>query len=146
MTRFLVPLFLVIAQAVTAADLSGINNNYWQCYTQDVDNLQWTVSNSYKLLAINQSYAQCKKASRYPKTCKSAKSACELFINGMTTRPMWRCPAFDQTARVWLSNIYANQDNAALAARAYCQQASSVPDTCFTNVIACKNFNANTRE
>lgn len=65
---------------------------------------------------------------------------CELFIDGVSTSPAWQCSALDQMAKVWVNNPYPNRDDAALAAKAYCQDNSGFPDTCYVNLLTCKNI------
>lgn len=117
------------------------NSTYWQCITQDKANKQWTARNSYQKVALNIAFSMCKKESEFPTSCKASKSNCEGFYMGMSTKPLWRCTAMDQTAAPWNSNFYSQRDDAALAAKAYCRENSSVPDTCYINMVTCKNFN-----
>lgn len=117
------------------------NGSYWQCITEDKTNRQWIVKNSYQKVAINLSFEQCKKESDFPSSCKSSKSGCEGFYLGMSTRPLWRCTSIDHTAEPWNSNFYSNRDDAALAAQAFCKQSSPYPETCFMNMVTCRNYN-----
>ncbi len=59
----------------------------------------------------------------------------------MSTTPMWICTALDFTAEPWQSNLYPHRDDAALAAKDYCKQNSNVPDTCYINMVTCRNLN-----
>ncbi|WP_298625970.1 hypothetical protein [uncultured Legionella sp.] len=115
--------------------------SYWQCITRDKTDREWTARNSYQKVAINIAFDACKKESEFPASCKAAKSDCEGFYRGMSTKPLWRCTALDQTAEPWFSNFYSQRDDAALAARAYCRENSTVPDTCYINMVTCRNFN-----
>lgn len=115
--------------------------DYWACSAQDGEERQWHAKSFYELTAINKAFEQCKKESRRPITCKAAKAYCEYYAHGATTRPMWRCTALDQMAKPWISNLYAHRDDAALAAKAYCQQHSAMPDSCYINLMTCKNLN-----
>ena len=117
------------------------NSSYWQCITQDKTNKQWTARNGYQKVALNIAFAMCKKESEFPASCKASKSNCEGFYMGMSTKPLWRCTAVDHTAAPWNSNFYSQRDDAALAAEAYCKENSSVPDTCYINMVTCRNFN-----
>ena len=116
--------------------------NYWQCTTADAENKTWTIQGDYQLTATNESFASCKKESALPKTCKTSRNDCDHFVNGRTTRPMWRCVALDRAAGIWPSNTYPVRDDAALAAQAYCKSKSDIPGTCYTNMITCRNINA----
>ena len=118
------------------------DNNFWRCTAFDAENKRWVVKSGYELAAINKAYDACKKESSLPETCKTAKETCETFINGVSTRPMWRCTALDQMAKAWPSNTYIHRDDAAIAAREFCQENSSFPDTCYINLMTCKNLNS----
>ncbi len=118
------------------------SRDYWQCTTSDSEVKQWVGKSANQRIAANVAYDACKKQSRLPATCKAAKEACEHFINGMTNKPMWQCTALDQRAKPWVSNLYTNQDDAALAAKAYCQESSTIPGSCYINMVTCKNRNS----
>lgn len=116
--------------------------NFWRCTAFDAENKEWTINSNYQLTSVNRAFEACKKQSNLPKSCKAAKETCEVFINGVSTRPMWRCTALDREAAVWLSNVYSQRDDAALAAKAYCQEGSAVPETCYINTVTCRNLNS----
>jgi hypothetical protein len=132
---------LLVAQKATADD-TATELNYWRCIAHDDENKEWIAKSSFELAAINKAYDACKKQSNIPSSCKTAKETCEVFMNGVSTRPMWRCTAFDQMAKSWPSNTYTHRDDAAIAAKAYCEQGSAFPDTCFINLMTCKNMNS----
>ncbi|HHT0591708.1 TPA: hypothetical protein ACTXXA_000661 [Legionella anisa] len=115
--------------------------NYWQCSTRDITHTKWTAQSAYQKIALNLSYAECKKGSKTPATCKVSKASCIKFVNGINTTPMWRCSAFDREALAWRSNLYPNREDAALAALALCKHKSPVPHTCSINVVTCINKN-----
>ncbi|WP_231950405.1 hypothetical protein [Legionella spiritensis] len=133
--------FFLLIIPVVHADTPGPSGNYWQCITEDSTNKRWVAQSVYQLTAINKAFDHCKKNSAYPNTCKASKANCEYFILGRTTRPMWQCTALDFHANPWNSNLYRTMDDAALAAKAYCLDNSSVPATCYINMITCKNLN-----
>jgi hypothetical protein len=54
---------------------------------------------------------------------------------------MWQCTALDQTGEPWQSNFYSQRLDAALGAKAFCKEKSSVPDTCYINLVTCINKN-----
>lgn len=114
---------------------------YWQCSVYDGAGKQWMVQSSYQLAAINRAFDACKKQSQHPATCKSSKEDCDAFVNGRSTRPLWQCTALDHTGTPWPSNLYPQRDDAALAAKAFCQHNNGSPDTCYVNLITCKNIN-----
>lgn len=117
------------------------NSTYWQCTTEDKANKQWMAKNAYQKMALNLAFASCKKESQYPESCKATNENCEGFYLGMSTRPLWRCTALDRTAEPWQSNFYSQRDDAALAAQAFCKDKSTVPETCYVNMVTCRNLN-----
>lgn len=118
------------------------SGNFWQCTARDVANNEWKGDSEYKLSAINKSFDACKKASEAPQTCKTSQQDCEPMVNGVSTRPLWHCTAYDQMAAAWESNLYQQRDDAAIAAKAYCEQSSGFPDTCFINLMTCNSVTA----
>lgn len=130
---------LLLANVAVCAQNS--KSNYWQCSTRDNTNLVWTAKSPYQKTALNLAYDACKKQSSSPVSCKTSKSACEAFIQGVSTRPLWRCVALDREALAWKSNYYSNRIDAALAANAYCKDNSAVPETCYINLVTCANLN-----
>lgn len=114
--------------------------SYWQCTVEDSANKQWSAKSMYQKAALNNAFASCKKESQKPLSCKSSISNCEGFNQGMSLRPMWRCTALDQTAKPWQSNFYPQRDDAALAAKAFCRNKSSVPESCYINLVTCVSF------
>ena len=133
-------LVLLLSGLSTLAIADNTENN-WECRVQDSTQTQWVGKGTYERSATNKALAACKKESKSPETCKAAKENCEVFVNGKSTRPMWRCTALDQFAKVWRSSIYPHRDDAALGAKAYCQENSGMPDSCYINLMMCKNLN-----
>lgn len=113
----------------------------WTCQAEDSTSKQWSGSGSFERVATNKALENCKKQSQYPVTCKTAKESCEAIINGVLTRPMWRCTALDQLSKTWKSAIYSHRDDAAIGAKDYCKEHSSMPDTCYINLLTCNNLN-----
>ena len=126
--------FLAIAPCVSA-------DEQWECRSHDSVNLQWLAKSDYQRVATTVALDACKKKSAFPSACKTEIEDCELFINGVTTRPMWRCTALDQLSKVWRSTIYKHRDDAAMAAKSYCHHHSGMPDTCYINLLMCHNLN-----
>jgi hypothetical protein len=133
-------LSVMVSGTAFSAPLTG-NNSYWQCTTEDKTNKQWTAKSGYQKMALNLSYDACKKQSQYPDSCKASNNNCEGFYLGMSTKPLWRCTALDRTAIPWQSNFYSQRDDAALAAQAFCKNKSTVPETCYVNMVTCRNLN-----
>lgn len=134
----------LISTSGFAVDLSG-KSSYWQCITHDNSNKEWIARSDYQKVALNIAFESCKKESSTPETCRASDDNCEGFYQGMSTRPMWKCKALDQLALSWESNFYAQRDDAALGAKAYCKQKSEVPDTCYINMLSCIIYNHGVR-
>lgn len=115
--------------------------DYWVCKTHDETNREWIVKNNYQKIALNLSFNECKKQSKNPMSCKTSINDCEGFHLGLSTKPFWRCTALDVTATAWRSNYYSNREDAALAAQAYCKSMSTMPGTCYINLVTCINLN-----
>ncbi|ARB91130.1 hypothetical protein [Legionella longbeachae] len=144
MNRYITYCFLILWGSSTScfAVPVDLNGDYWQCTTHDATNTFWTSKSTYQKIALNFSYAKCKKNSKIPASCRTSKANCENFIAGVNVMPKWECTAFDKEAFVWTSNRYRHREDAALAALAYCKQKSPIPDTCYINLISCMNKQA----
>lgn len=118
------------------------DQNYWECEAHDKASQTWTNRHYYQLSALNKALAACKKSSTVPKTCKTSRADCDHIVNGRSTRPLWQCSSIDSQGVSWKSNLYPQRDDAALAAKAYCQQNSKKPSTCLVEFLTCKNVNA----
>lgn len=118
-------------------------DHYWQCSARDSAENQWLIKDTYQRVASSKAFDACKKQSNAPMTCRSPRNHCEYFVNGITTRPMWRCTALDWDALPWKGNVNSSQDDAALDAKDYCKEGSRLPDTCYINLLTCKNLNGN---
>jgi len=116
------------------------SGSYWQCVVEDGANKQWVAKSMYQKTALNIAFASCKKESEKPLSCKSSIANCEGFNQGMSLKPMWRCTALDHTAEPWQSNFYRQRDDAALAAKAFCRNKSSLPESCYINIVTCVTF------
>lgn len=121
--------------------IADTTENNWECQVHDSTNMHWVGKGSYERAATNKAFEACKKESKVPETCRAAKENCDVFVNGKSTRPMWRCTALDQYAKTWRSRIYPHRDDAALAAKAYCQENSGMPDSCYIHLMTCVNLN-----
>lgn len=113
----------------------------WECIAQDNYYQEWKIRNSQQQMAINQALETCKQNSREPESCKVSKENCESFLNGLSTRPRWRCVALDDMAHKWKSNEYPLRDDAAIAALDYCKQESASAQSCYINLLMCRNLN-----
>jgi len=113
----------------------------WECSAYDIQYREWTIQSPYQRMAINRALDLCKKESPLPNSCKVAKEQCELFVNGQSTRPLWRCVALDDKAKKWVSNTYLKKDDAAIAALDYCKANSSSSQSCYINMLTCRDLN-----
>lgn len=136
-------LILFIFTPLIGFTMPSNDTTYWVCKTMDNNNLEWIVKNKYKKIATNLAFDACKKQSKNPKSCKTSANDCEGFQNGFSTKPLWQCSALDKGTGLWKSNYYAHRDDAAIAAKDYCKTQSTIPETCYVNLIGC--INANTR-
>ena len=124
---------LLLTNPLWAAETS-----YWQCTTSDGNNKQWVLKSIYERAARAKTFDVCKKQSEIPSSCKTD---CEGFNHGVSTRPLWQCTALDQNAKPWISQAYAQRDDAAIGAKMRCKELSSVPDSCYINLSTCVNLN-----
>lgn len=136
-------LMLIVSTPTWAVSIDETSSSYWQCSVFDQEEKEWSVKSAYEKVATNKAFDACKKQSTHPLTCKAAKESCDYFSHGLSTRPMWQCTALDEKAKPWVSNVYLNKDDAALGAKAYCKEQSSIPDTCYIHLDTCKNLNEN---
>lgn len=134
---FFIPTFVLCGTKQIWAD----EVNYWQCAANDNQSKQWIVRSAYERVAMTRAFDACKKQSATPISCKFDKESCEYFANGISTRPMWQCTALDQMAKPWMSDIYNTRDKAAIQSKEYCQQHSGMPESCYINLMTCKNLN-----
>ena len=113
----------------------------WECSAYDVHYREWKTPSVYQRLAINRALDVCKKESETPSSCTVAQEQCEQFVNGKSTRPLWRCIALDDRAKKWVSNVYSKRDDAAIAALDYCKANSASSQSCYINLLTCKDLN-----
>ncbi|MDP3560302.1 MAG: hypothetical protein Q8R79_08160 [Legionellaceae bacterium] len=118
------------------------SGSYWECSAEDANQKMWTLQASHQRLALNNAMEACKKESTKPGTCRAPQEQCEPFLNGKNIGPMWQCTALDLDAKPWISNPYRHRDDAAIASKAYCHDHSAFPDSCYINLLTCKNINA----
>lgn len=127
---------------ILGADLACTAGNItWQCIARDTNQKQWIIKSNYQRNAINLALEACKKESTLPTTCQALDDDCDSLINGFSTKPLWRCIALDQTATPWIGKLSSNRDNAALSAKASCKNQSTLPESCYINMLTCKNLN-----
>jgi|GEM_PF-1400737 len=131
------------ANTLAMTDITD-ENNYWNCHAYDSQNMQWEAKSQFERAAASKAFDACKKQSHVPQSCKIATDYCDSIVNGVNTRPMWQCTALDQMAKHWVSQIYVQRDEAALDAKAFCQQHSGMPQSCYLNLMTCKNLNEHT--
>jgi hypothetical protein len=135
-----------LASASAWSRFSDDAQNYWQCSAHDENDKTWVIQSAYERMAINKALAACKQESQAPLSCTVAKEYCAAFVHGQSTQPLWKCTALDDKAKAWVSNVYSQQDDAAIAALAYCKEQSAAPTSCYINVVTCRNMNKNHQE
>lgn len=140
--QFLCLLNTVLFSLPLSADPFHDKGDYWECHVRDSTNKRWVGVSAYELTASTKAMDYCKKESSVPLSCRAEQDECEGFINNESTRANWQCTALDQMAKAWNSTYYRHQDDAALAAEADCRQHSPYPETCYTNLLTCRNLNA----
>jgi hypothetical protein len=113
------------------------HKSYWQCTASDRENKIWSAKSEYQKVSLNVAYEACKKESNRPLTCKVSKDDCEGFHQRSSIKPVWQCTAFDLIAAAWMSNFHPNRDDAAFAAKGFCKAKSSVPESCYINLVTC---------
>lgn len=127
----------------------------WQCIAQDSEEKHWIAHSGYERTASNKALELCKKESHAPSTCSVPAETCSYLAQSNNPNPtivtsivrttsspnasLWQCTALDWRARAWLNRPAPNQDMAALSAKAFCQKHSSLPETCYVNLITCQN-------
>ncbi len=138
MNKSLILLINLLLYSIYASAYTG---SYVLCTTSDGQDNQWSAVSTFERAAINKAYDDCKKQSSIPDTCSSSLSACETYVNGVSTRPLWQCTALDHTGHRWKNEPSAHRDDAALGAKAFCQQRNGSPDSCYVNLLTCVNLN-----
>ena len=116
------------------------DDNLWQCAVHDNKHKQWEARSAYERVATSKALEACKKESPVPASCTPTKESCDYYAQEKTSSSHWKCTALDHTAKLWVGNLSSNKDDAALNAKAYCQEHSSLPDTCYINLLTCKEF------
>lgn len=119
------------------------DDSYWQCHATDSKGMQWVVSHGYEQVATNKAVEACKKQSPAPESCKALRENCDYSSYGLSMRPLWRCMALDLMSKIWRNNPHPNRDEAAIEAKENCEHHSPMPDTCYINLLTCKNIHEN---
>ena len=142
--------FLVVTPIWAENNQSEPKGDYWQCLAVDKDNKNWSSQNAFKRIAMYRAFESCKKESTNPSSCKNDENACQYFGDQVKTlsssmnynsSAQWQCTALDKTAKNWSGNPSSNQDDAALNAKAACRAESTIPDTCYVNMLTCVDMN-----
>lgn len=128
-----------MALLLLASSCWSMNASLWYCTAQDNDHHQWEIQHPYRIAAMNRALEQCKKGSPIPKTCRIITKNCIAAGNEMVANRHWQCTAFDKAAMAWTSSFYPNRDDAALHANDTCKSNSSVPESCYINLVSCKD-------
>lgn len=135
-----VPMLLASFASLAAGVTMKDTGSYWLCKAYDSKNNQWIAKSPYRRVAMNTAYEGCKKQSQFPKTCKTANEYCEDIIKGGIAQHGWQCTAMDKKAKSWVSDAYPERNQAVLGAKAYCEKHSDIPNSCYVNLLTCKNL------
>ncbi|MCE3045032.1 hypothetical protein [Legionella sp. 16cNR16C] len=119
----------------------GNTEENWKCRVYDQTKKEWLAVSNYELTALNKAFDSCKKESQFPLTCKATRANCDGFADGHSLSPLWQCTALDDEAQAWLSIYYRHRDDAVFSAKDYCRNHSKVPETCYVNLLTCRNIN-----
>lgn len=131
------------ANASSIIFVSDAPHDFWVCKATDLTQRTWTQGNEYQRRALLDALDACKKESTVPNTCKAVGTQCDGILSGSINRAVWRCTSLDTLANYWYSNISPTEIEAALSARDICRKESSVPLTCYINMLTCENLNKN---
>lgn len=69
--------YFLLVLGISASSFAApiIEGDYWQCATHDANNTKWLSKNMYQKVALNLSYAACKKTARFPPLVKPPEAA-----------------------------------------------------------------------
>jgi len=149
--KSIVILFFILTTNLLWAETNDSENNYWQCHAEDSKQTNWIIKNKYKLVASNKALEECKKESEKPLSCNVNDDECNYFSANddeeksppNNKNELWKCSALDQNSDSWDSIPNRSQDEAAINAKINCQKESKNPDSCYINLLTCKNINDN---
>ena len=149
--KSIVILFFIFASTILWAEENDADNNYWQCHAEDSKQTNWIVKNKYKLVASNKALEECKKESEKPLSCGVNDDDCNYISandDDEQTKPnnkneLWKCTALDKNSEEWDNVPNNSRDEAAINAKINCQNQSKDSDSCYINLLTCKNINEN---
>lgn len=143
-TNIIIYINLLLIFSPYGIAIASNDSKSWQCTAYDAEQKEWLEQSDYQITALNKSFAECKKQSRFPHTCTINKANCKALVFGIPLKinSDWSCIALDEAGISWPSNIYNSAMEAAMAAKEYCRENSAVPDTCYIYNYTCKNFTA----
>lgn len=126
-----------------AGDISHTENPL-RCTVSDSEGRGWTANSSYARVAINKAFEACKSESHDPRSCQASQNACEVTMQDVAPdTALWQCGAMDLMAKIWTNNPQPDRDQAAIAAKINCEKHSGMPESCYINLITCKNLREN---
>ncbi len=113
----------------------------WTCQAVDQYHQKCKASAAYEKAAKMNALAECKAHSQNPKGCVVSSQACEATVHGFHRQPLWRCTALDRQAKAVFGVVSKQRNAAALSAKEQCESQSNEPDSCYVNLLTCKNLN-----
>ena len=138
MPRFFLITVLSLLPWLTMAETTKA----WHCTAKDDNDKEWNADHTYERTAQNLALEACKKESPTPGSCKAPEDSCDYFgkehLYGKKSKYLWRCTAMDEKAKFWRGKPSHHKDEAALDAKALCQEHSARPDSCYVNLFTCR--------
>lgn len=112
----------------------------WHCTATDQQQRFWTIDTPYEKVSQMKVLDRCRKESAVPTSCQVSHTTCDMTLHGVTQRPLWQCTAIDRKAHAWKSTVFSQQYEAVAAAKADCHNQSTVPLSCYVNLMTCVNL------
>lgn len=132
---------LLLLLITFSISFSCFSQDTWNCQVKDATGKYWEVQHKFRMSARNLAMDTCRKQSTAPNSCDFANQSCDTLYDGLSKDPLWVCLALDSTAKGWKNHPNKQKYDAALSAKGFCQHKSSVPETCYVNLLTCKDIN-----
>ena len=115
-----------------------------RCTVSDSEGRGWTANSPYARVAINKAIEACKSESHDPRSCQAPIDSCQIAIQDIAPdKGLWQCSAMDLMAKTWINTPHPDRDEAAISAKINCQKYSGMPESCYINLMTCKNLKDN---
>lgn len=120
--------------------MSSLFASTWTCQIADKNGTIWEGKHRYQLPAKMNALHLCKNESRSPMSCVRTKETCTETEEEVSSKSYWQCTAFDQMGKEWSAEPLKNRDDAAIQAKESCLNESGFPDTCYVNLLTCRDI------